>query len=547
MKKTIISEINDIFEEYLRNNNIEKVNFIVEKTKNNEWGDFSTNIALVLAKSLKKNPMDLAKSISKNINSDKIKKIEVTNPGFINVFLSDNYYNNLIKEAIENKSNFGEFDKKGIYYNIEFVSANPTGSLHIGHARNAALGSTLANIWEKYGIIVDREYYINDGGAQINRLGVAVLIRYKELFNIKNELPEDSYHGEEPKWVAKELKEKYNDKFLDAKFDNDKIIDKEERKIINDFSKIFLMEKIKETLSNFRVHFDIYYPESKIFDEKLIEVALEKLKAYTFEKDGALWLRTTDFNDDKDRVLIKSDKEATYFLPDICYHYEKLKRKNYDKIFDILGADHGSYVVRIAAACSCLGYKDKLNGVIMQMVKLTKDGEPFKMSKRSGQSLTLNDLIESIGVDSARWNLVSQSANSHLDIDVAKAKQKDNSNPIYYVMYAYARITQILNNSSSDINELDSSLLNHVKERELLNAIAYYPCLIELVANNYEIHLLNSYLLKVASMLHSYYADVKIIIDDKKVSQQRLNLINAIKSVIASGLKIMEIIPLDKI
>ncbi|MGL5591119.1 MAG: arginine--tRNA ligase [Mycoplasmoidaceae bacterium] len=547
MNKTIICEINDIFEEYLEKNNIEKVNFIVEKTKNNDWGDFSTNIALVLAKNLKKNPIELAEEISKNISSNKIKKIEVTKPGFINLFLSDEYYNHLLKEAIQKEANFGQFNKKNIYYNIEFVSANPTGSLHIGHARNAALGSTLANIWEKYGISVDREYYINDGGAQINRLGVAVLIRYKELFNIKNEMPEDSYHGEEPKWVAKELKDKYNDRFLNTEFDSVKITNIDERKIINDFSKIYLMEKIKETLSTFRVHFDFYYPESKIFDENLIEVALNKLKNYTYEKDGALWLRTTDFNDDKDRVLIKSDKEVTYFMPDICYHYEKLKRKNYDKIFDILGADHGSYIVRIAAACNCLGYKDKLNGVIMQMVKLTKDGEPFKMSKRSGQSLTLNDLIESIGVDSARWNLVSQSANSHLEIDVAKAKSTDSSNPIYYVMYANARITKVLASSNSNINSIDSSLLSHQKERELLNAIAYYPCLIDLIANNCEIHLLNSYLLKLAAMFHSYYSDVKIISDDKNISKQRLNLINAIKSVIASGLKIMEIIPLDKI
>ncbi|MGL5246524.1 MAG: arginine--tRNA ligase [Mycoplasmoidaceae bacterium] len=547
MKKTIICEINDIFKAYLEKNNIEKTNFTVEKTKNNEWGDFSTNIALVLSKNFKRNPMELAKEISENITSNKIKKIEVTKPGFINLFLSNEYYNNLLKEAIQNEVSFGQFDKKDIFYNIEFVSANPTGSLHIGHARNAALGSTLANIWEKYGISVDREYYINDGGAQINRLGVAVLIRYKELFNIKNEMPEDSYHGEEPKWVANELKDKYNDKFLKTEFDSIKITNNDERKIINDFSKIYLMEKIKDTLLTFRVHFDFYYPESKIFDDNLMEVALKKLKNYTYEKDGALWLRTTDFNDDKDRVLIKSDKEVTYFMPDICYHYEKLKRKNYDKIFDILGADHGSYVVRIGAACNCLGYKDKLNGIIMQMVKLTKDGEPFKMSKRSGQSLTLNDLIESIGVDSARWNLISQSANSHLDIDVAKAKSTDSSNPIYYVMYANARISKVLASSNSDINSIDSSLLTNLKEKELLNAIAYYPCLIELIANNNEIHLLNNYLLKLAAMFHSYYSDVKIIIDDKKISQQRLNLINAIKSVIASGLKIMEIIPLDKI
>ncbi|MGL4616616.1 MAG: arginine--tRNA ligase, partial [Mycoplasmoidaceae bacterium] len=504
MKKTIICEINDIFKSYLKQNKIEKTNFIVEKTKNNEWGDFSTNIALVLAKTLKTNPMELANKISETITSNIIKKIKVTKPGFINIFLSDEYYNNLIKEAIQKEVNFGQFDKKGIYYNIEFVSANPTGSLHIGHARNAALGSTLANIWEKYGISVDREYYINDGGAQINRLGVAVLIRYKELFNIKNEIPEDSYHGEEPKWVAKELKDKYHDKFLKTEFDSVKITNNEERKIINDFSKIYLMDKIKETLSNFRVNFDFYYPESKIFDENLIEAALEKLKKYTYEKDDALWLRTTDFNDDKDRVLIKSDKEVTYFMPDICYHYEKLKRKKYDKIFDILGADHGSYVVRISAACNCLGYKDKLNAIIMQMVKLTKDGEPFKMSKRSGQSLTLNDLIESIGVDSARWNLVSQSANSHLEIDVSKAKSTDSSNPIYYVMYANARIAKVIASSNSDISSIDSSLLNHTKEKELLNAIAYYPCLIELIATNSEIHLLNSYLLKLAAMFHSY-------------------------------------------
>ncbi len=547
MKQTIIDSLYDIFDTYIIEKKLEKTKYLFEKTKNIEWGDYSTNIAMTLSKIMHKNPVDIANEISKNISSKMIKKITVTNPGFINVFLSDLYYDELLNDSINQNNNFGQFDTKGIIYNLEYVSANPTGSLHIGHARNAALGSTLSNIWEKYGIQVDKEYYINDGGAQINKLGVSVLVRYKQLFGMKDELPEDSYQGEEPNWVAKELKKKYENKFLKTEYDSLKITNLEERKIINDFSKVFLMNKIKETLDKFKVNFDIYFPESKILEDNLVDNSLKKLKSHLFEKDGATWLKTTNFGDDKDRVLIKNDKTNTYFLPDIAYHNLKLSRKKYNKIFDVLGSDHGSYVTRMKAACECLGYKDKLDVIIMQMVKLTKNGEPFKMSKRTGQSLTLNDLIESIGVDSSRWWLISQSANSHLEIDIDKVTKKDNSNAMYYVMYAHARIAQIILNFNNEDKKIISSKLTNIKERELMNLISYFPVLISSISNTYEVHSLNSFLYKIASTFHSYYSEIKIIGTDKDLTIQRINLIKSVKSVISSGLKLMEIEALEKI
>ncbi|MGL4647626.1 MAG: arginine--tRNA ligase [Mycoplasmoidaceae bacterium] len=550
MKKNIIDELFIIFDNLIKAKKWNKVDYCIERTKQAEWGDFSTNLALVYASQLKQNPLKIAEEIKTDIKSDLIEKITITKPGFINVFLASNYYNSLLESAINKGVSYAQYDAKDLIYNIEYVSANPTGSLHIGHARNAGLGSTLANVWEKFGITVDREYYINDGGAQINKLGVSVLVRYKQLFDMKDELPEDSYKGVEPTWVAKELKEKYQNQFINTKYDEFMILDEKERKIINDFSKIYLMDKIKETLNNFRAKFNIYYPESRVFEEKLVDKSLEQLKPFLYKKDGALWLKTTDFKDDKDRVLIKSDGNSTYFLPDIAYHFVKLSRKKYTKIFDILGSDHSSYAVRIKASCECLGYKDVLEVIIMQMVKLTKNNQPFKMSKRTGQSLTLNDLIESIGVDASRWYLVSQSANSHLEIDVEKVTKKDNTNPLYYVMYAHARIAQILLNAKdvNHNNKLDSSKLINPKERELLNMIIYYPHIISTISETYDVHILNTFLLKLAAAFHSYYADVKIISDDDlSITNQRLNLIKAVKAVIASGLKIFEIDAVDKI
>ncbi len=547
---TINDELKKIIDNVLSKNftKLKDVNYLIEKTKSIKLGDYSTNIAFVGSKVLKQNPIELANKIVDKIKSPLISKVEIAGPGFINIFLSTKYYDNLLKNINSEKSNYGQFSKKNKIYNVEYVSANPTGSLHIGHARNAALGSSLANIFEKYGIQVDREYYINDGGNQINKLGLSVLIRYLNLFNKNIELPEDAYHGEEPIWVANYLKKEYKDKFVNTKYDDTKILDDKHRAIINNFSKIFLMDLIKKTLSKFNCKFDIFSPESDVYKNNIVVPTLNKLKKYLYVKDDALWLKTTLLNDDKDRVLIKSDNMLTYFTPDIAYHTIKLGRKKYDKAFVLVGADHASYQTRMKAAVTMLGYKDTLEYIIMQMVKLLKDGKEFKMSKRSGQSLTLNDLIETIGIDCSRWFLLSQSSNNHVEIDVDLVTKKDNNNSFYYVQYAHARICQILLQSKINLENqaINTSLLTSEKERELLTQLTLYPKLIENIAQNYEIHKLINYLYNLASLFHSYYSETKILGKDD-ISIQRLILVSSIKNIISSGFSILEIKPLERI
>ena len=552
IEKTINEQLKKILDEIIKKDfpKLKKVDYLIEKSKTTSLGDYSTNIALVSSKVTKSNPLEFAEKFVKKIKNPLIKKVEAVKPGFINIFLSDKFYDEMLTEVTKEKENYGQFKNKKVSYHIEYVSANPTGSLHIGHARNAAFGSTLSNIWEKYGFDVDREYYINDGGNQINKLGLSVLIRYLNLFNKKVQLPKDAYHGEEPIWVAKYLKKVYGDKFINTKYNDDKILDKEDRETINTFSKTFLMDLIKVSLQNFKAKFDIYYPESNIYKLELIKPTLMKMKKDLYVSEGALWLKTTKYGDDKDRVLIKSDGTLTYFTPDIAYHDIKIHRKKYTKALDILGADHASYQDRLKASIHSLGRKDVLEVVIMQMVKLVKDGKEFKMSKRTGNALTLNDLMETIGVDCARWYLISQSINSHLEIDVDKVTSTDNNNSFYYVQYAHARITQVLLQAKVDVDKIkpNTKLLTSDKERELLSLISNYPKLIENISLNYEVHKLTAYLLSLSQVFHSYYGETKLINDkEPELMKQRLLLINSVKNIIASGLKLIAIEPKDKI
>lgn len=516
----------------------------VDKTKDSKFGDFTTNFVMSLNPG-KLSKQELAKKIVSLLSKNYFEKVEIAGPGFLNFFLNEKTKLEFLKEIETQKDKFGQFDKKDLKYNIEFVSANPTGLLHIGHARNGAYGDSLANIFEMYGIKTDREYYINDGGNQINKLALSVLFRYMQSYLIKVELPEDSYHAEEIVDVAELLRKKYNDKFVDTKFNDSQILDKDVNKLIGNFAKDCLLKIIKEHLAKLNVKMDLWSPESYIYEHDLINKVFKKLNKYIFDKDNAKWLKTTEYGDDKDRVLVKSDGSYTYFTPDIAYHNLKLSR-GYDKIFNIWGADHGSYVDRMSIAIQMLGYKkEQMHVCLMQMVQLTKNGQELKMSKRSGNAFTTIDLINMIGKDAARWYLVNQSLDSHITIDVDKASKKTNENGLFYVQYAYVRIKQILAKAKEKPLAKVNLLANDI-EKELISQLLFFKPTIENVANSYEVHKICLYLTNLAKLLHTYYEKVRINdADNKELISQRLFLINCVATVIKNGLKLLGIDVVD--
>ncbi len=523
------------------NRTLDQFDCNLQKTKDLKFGDYSTNILMKSGIN-----RDLIQSIGKKIINALPKKIftkaEIVGPGFLNIWLSPEFNKKVINEAIDSGENFGQQKNTKLFYNIEFVSANPTGLLHIGHARNAAIGDTIARIWEKNGIKVNREYYINDGGNQIDKLALSVLIRYKQLFDKKDELPEDSYHGKEIIDVANAIKNEHGDKFLKVKYNKDKITDKKEVvDFFKNFSSTYMLELIKTTLHNFGVDMDIWFHESDLYKKKLIDIALDSLASHTYKKENALWLKTTELGDDKDRVLIKSDGSNTYFTPDIAYHKIKLSR-GYDKIFNVWGADHKSYADRMNIAIQLLGYKkEQIEILIMQMVRLVKDGKEFKMSKRTGNSLTLSDLVNAIGKDAARWYLASQTLSTHLEIDIDKAIDKSNNNPIYYVQYAHARICKLLSIAKfKKTKEFD--LIKEDIEKQIIDQLNYFVPTIEAISKSCEINKITNYLLNLAKLFHSFYGKCQIINDKNiKLSQQRYWLCVAIKNALASGLKLLDI------
>lgn len=516
-----------------------------QKTKDPKFGDISSNV--LMKSQIEK---DIAQIIGKNIlkvlPKKMVTKAEIVDPGFLNIWLSPKLKEKILFQALKTGDKFGQCKPKKLFYNIEFVSANPTGLLHIGHARNAAIGDTLARVWEKAGIKVNREYYINDGGNQIDKLALSVLIRYKQLFNIDAQLPEDSYHGKEIIEVAQKIKDECNDKYIDVNHDDQKIIaDEQTIRFFKDYSSSYMLNIIKNTLDAFGVHMDIWFHESDLYKKGLIDVALNALAPHTYKAEDALWLKTTELGDDKDRVLIKSDGSYTYFTPDIAYHKIKLSR-GYDKLFNIWGSDHKSYADRMNIAIQLLGYKkEQLDILIMQMVRLLKNGQEFKMSKRTGNSLTLQELVDAIGKAPARWYLVSQTLSTHIEIDVDKAVEKSNNNPIYYVQYAHARICKILKNQKYK-NARSFSLLTSDIEKAIIDEINNYIPIIESIAKSCEINKLPVYILNLAKLFHSFYGKCQIINEKNfELSQQRYALCKVVKNTIASALKLLDIDALE--
>ena len=529
IKEMINSALNELSIEF----NLESI--VVEVPKKREQGDFSTNIAMQLTKVLKDNPRNIAEKIVEVLskNTNEIKTIEIAGPGFINIYLNDEYVFSGISNVIKQGENYGSSSiGKKEKIDIEFVSANPTGILHLGTARGAAYGSNLANIMSFAGYDVTKEYYINDAGNQIINLGVSLKERYKGLCGLEENMPEDGYYGSEIIDIAKTIFDKYGNSKLD-----------EDLEFFKKVAVDYLLKIIKTDLSNFGVTFDVWTSEKSIRAKGRIEESLKILdeKGLIYKKDDATWLKTTVYGDDKDRVLIKTDGSYTYLVPDIAYHLDKFDR-GFDYLIDVFGADHHSYVSRLKASIEALGYdKDKLEVRLLQMVRLLRDGEIVKMSKRTGGNITISELVGEIGKDAARYFFATRSLDGQMDFDINLALKKSSENPFFYVGYANARICSIL----KDAKEKNIDICTDIKEaididsKALLLKVYEFTEVLVSAALKKEPHLITNYVYELASMFHNYYGKHKILTDDIKMSEKRLSLIKTVGITITNALRLI--------
>lgn len=527
LKQAIKEAVKKAFDIELEENNI-----VIETPKVKDHGDFSTNVAMQLTRQLRQNPRMIAEKIVANIESENVEKMDIAGPGFINFILSKGRFTKVIEEVLSKRENFGQQPSNGIKVNLEYVSANPTGSLHLGHARGAAWGDSCARIMKKAGYDVTREYYVNDAGNQITNLALSLNARYRQAHGIETEIGQDGYLGEDVKQKAEQLAKDYPEKYLEPTEENLKFFRKEGIK--------FELDKIKADLDNYRVHFDVWSSEQTIRDSGDVDRALKVLdeKGYTYESEGALWFKTTELGDDKDRVLRKTDGSYTYLVPDIAYHNDKYKR-GYDLLVDFLGADHHGYIPRLKASMQALGNDpDKLNVDIIQMVRLVSDGKEVKMSKRLGNATTINELCDSVGVDAARYFFVQRALDSHLDFDIELAKRQSNDNPVYYAQYAHARMCSI-QKQAKDIELADSfEDLTDEKEIELMKTLQEFNKVIIESAKTRQVHKVCHYIQTLASKFHSFYNACKVIDrDNMNLSSQRLALVKATQIVLANALE----------
>ncbi len=519
----------------------EPVDVFLEAPKDKANGDYATNIAMQLTRIAKKAPRMIAEAIVENVDKEaaNIEKIEIAGPGFINITIKKDYLLDVVKTVLEQKEDYGRTTSGGgERIQVEFVSANPTGDLHLGHARGSSVGDSLCNVLDMAGYDVSREYYINDAGNQINNLAWSIEARYFEALGQPLEMPEDGYRGQDIKDIADDLVKEHGDKFV--------AMSKEER--FEAFRKHGLkveLAKLQKDLADFRVEFDVWFSETSLYEKGEIEIALNKLRAneHIFEEGGATWFRSTTFGDDKDRVLIKNDGSFTYLLPDIAYHEDKLSR-GFDKLINIWGADHHGYIPRMKAAIEALGYdRDTLEVSIIQMVQLYKDGEKMKMSKRTGKAVTMRELVELVGLDAVRYFFAMRSGDSHMDFDLDLAVSQSNENPVYYSQYAHARINSILRQAeeqgfTASTDQLD--LLVSEKEIDVLKKIGDFPQVVADAAKQRAPHRITTYIQELASNFHSFYNANKVLdTTNEDMTRARLALITAVKSTIANALKLV--------
>ncbi|PTK06345.1 arginine--tRNA ligase [Mammaliicoccus sciuri] len=538
VKETLIEEIKASI---IKSELVETVPEIkIETPKDPANGDYSSNIAMVLTKLARKNPREIANQIVENLDTNKanVKKVDIAGPGFINFYLDQQYLTEIIKTALTKGETFGQTEeRKNESIIVEYVSANPTGDLHIGHARNAAVGDTLSNVLSAAGYDVTREYYINDAGKQIENLAHSIEARYNQALGLDAELPEDGYYGKDIIAIGKDLAEKHPE-----------IKDQAEEERIKTFRKLGLdyeMKKLKQDLTDFNIHFDNWFSETSLYETNKISAVLDKMTelGYTYEQDGATWLKTTEFGDDKDRVLIKQDGTYTYFLPDIGYHYDKVER-GFDKLINLFGADHHGYINRLKASLETFGVDSKrLEIQIMQMVRLLQDGVEVKMSKRTGNAITLRDIMDEVGIDAARYFLTMRSPDTHFDFDMELAKKESQDNPVYYAQYAHARISSIIRQAEEkgitiDQN-VDLSLITHEKAFDLLKKIAEFEPTIVSAAESRSPHRITNYIQDLAAQFHKFYNAEKVLTDDAEKTKAHLALIEAARITLRNALALV--------
>jgi len=515
--------------------------FSIEVPKVADYGDFSTNLAFLLSKKTKQSPQEIAKELISHLPScDWIKKVEIAAPGFINFFLKSSAWQGVIKNIITHPESYGQGKEREEKIIVEFVSANPTGPLHIGHGRGAAVGDTLANILDYAGYKIKREYYINDVGRQIQILGRSVFLRYLELLGEKIDFPKDHYQGEYIKKLAQEILERKGNKYRE-------VAEKEAIPLFATFAKERIMEDIKKDLNNFGVRFDYWFSEKDLIKNGDVANLIKWLKdtGLAYEKDGALWFASSRFNDEKDRVLVRANGATTYFASDLAYHKNKFER-GFHILIDLWGADHHGYVPRLKAGIQALGYDmEKLKILLVQLVHLKRGGKPLAMSTRAGEFVTLKEVLEEVGKDAARFIFLTRSCDSHLDFDLEVAKSQNMENPVFYVQYAHARVCSLEKIAKErgiefpPFNAVDLAPLQSEEEIGLMKLLARFPDLIEDIARTLEPHRLSYYLTELAGEFHRYYNKYRILDAPEDICAARFALAQAVKIVIAKGLSLL--------
>ena len=547
----------------------------IERTRDKSHGDFASNIAMVLAKPARMNPRQIATSIVDALpESDFVTHVEIAGPGFINFTLSDASTRQVVKDVLNQAEQYGRSQiGAGKKVQVEFVSANPTGPLHVGHGRGAAYGSVVSSLLSAAGFDVHREYYVNDAGRQMDILATSVWLRYLELHSEHFTFPSNAYHGDYVKDIAAELKQDYDDRFLhnakevfhfipaDEPEGGDKeahidaltakaktLLGSDDYRIVFDKGLNAILSDIRDDLAAFGTEYDEWFSERSLVESGLVEKTIEHLKGagVLYQLRGAWWFKSTDFGDEKDRVVVRENGQPTYFASDIAYHLNKYER-GFDSIIDIWGADHHGYIPRVKASMQAMKQNvDQLKVLLVQFAVLYRGSEKVGMSTRSGEFVTLRELREEVGKDAARFFYVLRSADQHMDFDLELAKSQSNDNPVYYVQYAHARVCSVFRQLAErglswdqSTGEQNLNLLNETHEDALLTMLARYPEALENAAINHTPHLLAHYLMDLARDFHTYYNAHQFIVDDKTLSQARLTLIAAVRQVIANGLTVM--------
>lgn len=520
--------------------------FIIEKPANSANGDFSANVALAGARAFKKAPRAIAESIVNNLDLEGtlFEKVEIAGPGFLNFYLSQQYYTEIIKDIAAKGEDYGKSDYgKGKRVLVEFVSANPTGPMHIGNARGGAIGDCLSSVLEWAGYEVNREFYVNDAGNQIEKFATSLEVRYLQIYKNGIEMPEDAYKGADITAHAQAFAEEYGDKFVEAE-------SADRRKALVDFALPKNIAGLESDLLQYRIKYDKWFKESSLHADGSVNDIIEKFKSLgvTYEKDGALWFKASEYGNDKDVVLIRANGIPTYIVPDIAYHYNKLVTRGYDKAVDVLGADHHGYVPRMKAALSALGIDpSRLDCVIMQMVRLVRDGETIKLSKRSGKAITLTTLLDEIPIDAARFFFNLREPNSHFDFDLDLAAQETSQNPVYYVQYAHARICSILKKAQSEGVVLrtpaddELNMLNSEEELQLIRHLSSLTDEIVAAAKAYDPAKITHFVIELATLFHKFYNAQRVMVDDEGLMQARLYLCLAVKDTIKNILTMLKI------